>query len=80
MGIEVFKDAYEALPESADGSDIIDFVAGVAVSYMPPEEAMKALIKASGRVAAYAEEFGSLHTECDCPKCGELRDAEKPKH
>ena len=77
MGIEVFKDAYEALPESADAVDIVDFIAGLAVSYMPPEEA---LIKASVRVAAYAEEFGSLHTECDCPKCVEMREEGRPKH
>jgi hypothetical protein len=80
MGLEVFKDAYEALPESADGSDIIDFVAGVVVSYMPPEEAMKALIKASVKVAEFAAEYGSLHTECECNACVEKREAEKPKH
>lgn len=76
MGLEQFKAAYEALPDKiTDREDIVDFIAGVAVSYMPVEEAMHSLLMAAAKVAEYgadvvarAKESGA-NTECTCPEC-----------
>jgi hypothetical protein len=74
MGLDKFHAAFDALPEGADSDDIIDFLAGVAVSYMPPEEAMGALVVAAKRVAEYATDM--VEGECPCPKCTAQRAAE----
>lgn len=82
MGLEIFQAAFDALPEGADNEDISDFLAGVAVSYMPPEEAMRALLIAAKRVAEYdqATDDGEVDTtECNCPNCTARR-AERVHH
>ena len=87
MGLEQFKAAYEALPESInDREDIIDFIAGVAVSYMPVEEAMHSLLLAAAKVAEYgadviarAKESGA-DTDCLCAECTAEREAQQTKH
>lgn len=80
MGLKDFRAALEALPEKASNDDIIDFLAGVAVSFMPPEAAVPALILAAKRVAKYAQDVGdNPNTECNCPRCTAER-AERTKH
>lgn len=77
MGLKDFRAAYDALPEKASNDDIIDFLAGVSVSFMPPEDAMKALILAAKRVAEYAQEVSDEpDAECDCPRCTARRAAQ----
>jgi hypothetical protein len=81
MGLEQFKAAYEALPDKiADREDIVDFVAGVAVSYMSIEEAMQVLLLAAAKVAEYGEELQSDKDECTCDNCTAKREAQQIKH
>jgi len=81
MGLEQFKAAYEALPESiSDREDIVDFVAGVAVSYMSVEEAMQVLLLAAAKVAEYGEDLQREKGECNCDNCTAKREAQQIKH
>jgi hypothetical protein len=81
MGLEQFKAAYEALPESIhDRENIVDFVAGVAVSYMSVEEAMQVLLLAAAKVAEYGEELQRDKDECTCDSRAAKRAAEETKH
>jgi hypothetical protein len=74
MSLKNFQAAFDALPEGADGEDIMDFLAGVAVSYMPPDEAIRTLFQAAKKVAEYAADVEGQ--ECNCPKCTAQRAAE----
>lgn len=75
--LDKFQAAFEALPDGANSEDIIDFLAGVAVSFMPPNEAMRALLQATRRVAEYAQDVGDIaDPECTCPRCTERRAAQ----
>lgn len=75
--LDKFQAAFDALPDGASSEDIIDFLAGVAVSFMPPDEAMPALILAARRVAEYAQDVGdNPDAECTCPRCTERRAAQ----
>lgn len=81
MGLDKFKDAFAAMPDSAGGEDISDFLAGVAVSYMPPQEAVTVLLGAVATVLDYAkdvqEKAEAGESTCDCPNCKAARDAVK---
>lgn len=77
MDLKDFGAAYDALPEGAANDDIVDFLAAVAVSYMPPGDAIKALFMAARRVAQYAQDVGDEpDTDCDCPRCAARRAAQ----
>jgi len=73
MGLEDFQTAFDALPENLERRDVIDFLAAVAISYMPPTDAIRSLIVASTRIAEFAAERGlpmeGMTNECTCPKC-----------
>lgn len=75
--LDKFQAAFDALPDGAHTEDIIDFLAGVAVSFMPADEALKALILAAKRVGEYAADVGDItDPECNCPRCTERRAAQ----
>jgi hypothetical protein len=87
MGLEDFKAAYEAMPESiSDREDIVDFVAGVAVSYMSVEEAMQILLLAAAKVAEYGADLAESKSDweskpdCLCPECTAKSEANQTKH
>lgn len=87
MGLEDFKPAYEALPEKiTDREDIVDFIAGVAVAYLPVEEAMHSLLMAAAKVAEYGADViarasaGEPAPDCSCPECVAKREAQQTKH
>ena len=70
MGLEDFQTAFDALPENLERRDVIDFLAAVAISYMPPVDAVRSLIVASTRVAEFAAlPMEGMTNECTCPKC-----------
>lgn len=77
MGLKKFQAAFDALPDNINGDDLADFFAGVAVSYMPPEDAIRTLLVAAKVVSDYAADTGD--TECNCQKCTAER-AAQTKH
>lgn len=73
LKLEEFKEAFEAMPEQANGEDVSDFLGMVAVAYLPPREAIVALLKAVTTVISIAEQ---REHDCICEACT----AEKTKH